>query len=127
MSPFEKKWNLDIIYIGNSITQGVPPGKPEEEATPAKASKYLLHKSGVENVEFINQGRSSYKTVDYLPAGNGALNEVITATRQLYKDANRLLIFTISLGTDNSTEKGPNVMGRLWGEAIHESIIKEAA
>ena len=106
--PFEKKWNLDIVYIGNSITQGVQLGKPEQEAPPAAASEYLRHQSGVENVEFINQGRSGYTTVDYLPADNGALNEVITAAHQLHKDTNRTLIFTISLGTNDSAENGPH-------------------
>jgi lysophospholipase L1-like esterase len=106
--PFEKKWNLDIVYIGNSITQGVQLGKPEEEAPPAASSEYLKHQSGVGDVKFINQGRSGYTTVDYLPSGSGALSEVIAAAHQLHKDTNRLLIFTISLGTNDSAENGPN-------------------
>jgi len=106
--PFEKKWNLDIVYIGNSITQGVQLGKPSEEAPPAAASEYLRHQSGVGNVEFINQGRSGYTTVDYLPSNTGALSEVIAAAQQLHKDKERILLFTISLGTNDSAEKGPN-------------------
>src|SRR5664279_1072300 len=88
--PFEKKWNLDIVYIGNSITQGVQLGKPSEEAPPAAASEYLRHQSGVGNVEFINQGRSGYTTVDYLPSNTGALSEVIAAAQQLHKDKERI-------------------------------------
>jgi lysophospholipase L1-like esterase len=106
--PFEKKWNLDIVYIGNSITQGAQLAKPEEEAPPATSSDYLRRQSGIGDVKFINQGRSGYTTVDYLPSGKGALSEVITAAHQLHKDPNRLLLFTISLGTNDSAENGPN-------------------
>jgi lysophospholipase L1-like esterase len=106
--PFEKKWNLDIVYIGNSITQGAQLGNPDEEAPPAAASEYLRHQSGVENVQFVNQGRSGYTTVDYLPSDSGALSEVIASAHQLHKDTNWLLLFTISLGTNDSAEKGPN-------------------
>lgn len=106
--PFEKKWDLDIVYIGNSITQGAQLGKPSEEAPPATASEYLRRQSGVGKVEFLNQGRSGFTTVDYLPSENGVLTEVIEATRHFHKDSNRLLVFTISLGTNDSAEKGPN-------------------
>lgn len=106
--PFEKKWDLDIVYIGNSITQGAQLGKPSEEAPPATASEYLRRQSGVGKVAFLNQGRSGFTTVDYLPSETGVLNEVIDATRQFHKDSTRLLVFTISLGTNDSAERGPN-------------------
>lgn len=106
--PYEKKWDLDIVYIGNSITQGGLLEKPQEEAPPATASEYLRHRPGIGNVEFINQGRSGFTTVDYLPSPAGALSEVIAATHQLHSDSQRLLVFTISLGTNDSAETGPN-------------------
>lgn len=106
--PFEKKLSLDIVYIGNSITQGAQLPKPEEEAPPAAASEYLRHQSGVENVEFVNQGRSGYTTVDYLPSKTGALKDVIESAKKLHKDTERLLLFTISLGTNDSAENGPH-------------------
>ncbi len=105
--PFEKKWDMDIVYIGNSITQGAQLAKPSEEAPPATASQYLRRQSGVGSVEFLNEGRSGFTTVDYLPSGNGVLKEVIDETRQFHKDSDRLLVFTISLGTNDSAEKGP--------------------
>lgn len=106
--PFEKKWDLDIVYIGNSITQGAQLGNPSEEAPPATASEYLRRQTGVGNVSFLNQGRSGFTTLDYLPSEQGALKDVINATRQFHKDSTRLLVFTISLGTNDSAEKGPN-------------------
>jgi lysophospholipase L1-like esterase len=104
----EKKYDLDIVYIGNSITEGGQHEKPEVEAPPATASDYLRHKTGVNSVTFSNQGRSGYTTVDYLPSDGGALTEVITAANSLHNDKSRLLIFSISLGTNDSAEKGPN-------------------
>ena len=123
--PFEKKWNLDIVYIGNSITQGVQLEKPEEESPPAAACEYLRHQSGVGNVEFANQGRSGFTTVDYLPSDAGALSEVIAAARQLHKDTNRLLVFTISLGTNDSAENGPH--GSPVDPAVYQKNLRRIA
>lgn len=106
--PIEKNRDFDIVFIGNSITQGGQFKKPLEEAPPATASEYLRKKPGVGSVEFINQGRSGYTTVDFLPSTEGALAKVIAAARQLHKDSQRLLVFSVSLGTNDSAEKGPN-------------------
>jgi lysophospholipase L1-like esterase len=106
--PSVKKLNIDIVYIGNSITEGAQLSRPADEAPPATASNYLRIQKNIASVEFINQGRSGFTTVDYLPSSTGALAQVIEATNQLHKDAHRLLIFSISLGTNDSAEKGPN-------------------
>ena len=81
----------------------------------------------VGEVEFINQGRSGFTTVDYLPSKGGALEEVIKATHQLHKDNQRLLIFSISLGANDSAENGPNgspVSPKTYHKNFH-SIIKQ--
>jgi len=106
--PVEKKHDIDIVYIGNSITQGAQLVNPHDEAPPAIASKYLAMQRGVGKVDFINRGRSGYTTVDFLPASSGALAQVTDATRVLHMDSQRLLVFSISLGTNDSAEKGPN-------------------
>ena len=36
-----KKLDIDIVFIGNSITEGAQLNKPAEEAPPATASNYL--------------------------------------------------------------------------------------
>jgi len=100
----EKKRDLDVVYIGDSITEGSKP----EEAPPATASEYLRRQSGIGSVEFLNQGRSGYTTVDFLPSDSGALSEVIAATHLLHKESHRILVFSVSLGTNDSAEKGPN-------------------
>jgi lysophospholipase L1-like esterase len=100
--------DLDIVYIGNSITEGGQHDNPEKEAPPATASWYLSTQTGVGNVAFSNQGRSGYTTVDFLPSDSGALKDVISAARLLHKDRHHKLIFSVSLGTNDSAEKGPN-------------------
>jgi lysophospholipase L1-like esterase len=104
----EKKLNIDIVFIGNSITEGAQLSRPADEAPPATASSYLRIQKKIGSVQFINQGRSGFTTVDYLPSATGALTQVIAATKILHKDKKHILIFSISLGTNDSAEKGPN-------------------
>jgi len=123
----DKKIDLDIVFIGNSITAGAQLKKPKQEAPPVIASENLRQRSCVGEVEFINQGRSGYTTVDYLPSIGGALEELIVATRQLHKDNKHLLVFSISLGTNDSAENGPNgspVSPKSFHKNLH-SIIKQ--
>jgi lysophospholipase L1-like esterase len=106
--PAKKKLNIDIVFIGNSITEGAQLNNPAGEAPPATASSFIRVQKKIGSVEFINQGRSGFTTVDYLPSSSGALAQVIAATKLLHKDPQRILIFSISLGTNDSAEKGPN-------------------
>src|ERR1035437_766901 len=103
-----QKLNLDLIFIGNSITEGAQLEKPGLEAPPAISCDYLRHQQGIVSAEFSNQGRSGYTTVDFLPSGTGAFSDVLKAAHLLHKDNKRLLVFSISLGTNDSAEDGPN-------------------
>ena len=123
--PIETKRDIDIVYIGNSITQGVQLVNPGDEAPPAIASKYLVMQKRVGKVDFINRGRSGYTTVDFLPSPAGALIQVIDATRQLHRDPQRLLVFSISLGTNDSAEKGPN--GSPVDPVVYQQNMKSIA
>lgn len=99
--------NLDIVYIGNSITQGVQLAVPSEEAPPAYATKHIRTLKGVGSAEFLNRGRSGYTTVNFLPTSDGELSKVISATKAFHTDKARLLVFSIMLGTNDSAEEGP--------------------
>jgi lysophospholipase L1-like esterase len=104
----DKNLNIDLVFIGNSITQGVQLPDPKTDAPPATASEYLRHKPGIASVEFSNQGKSGYTTIDFLPRVVKGFPKVIDGAIQLHTDATRLLVFSISLGTNDSAEKGPN-------------------
>ena len=113
--------NLDIVYIGNSITQGSKQADLAEETPPAFATKYIRTMKGIVSASFLNRGKSGYTTVDFLPSGNGELSSVIEAVRLFHTNNTRLLVFSISLGTNDSAEDGPKG-SPLWPEEYHFNI-----
>jgi acetyl esterase/lipase/lysophospholipase L1-like esterase len=98
---------LDVVFIGNSITQGVQLENPNETAPPARATQHLLTLKGVEAAQCLNRGRSGYTTLNFLPSADGELSKVILAVKEFHTDISRLLVFSISLGTNDSAEEGP--------------------
>ncbi len=103
----EVNGNFDIVYIGNSITQGVQLANPGEEAPPAYATKYFRTLKGVESAAFLNRGRSGYTTVNFLPVAGSELSKATEAVKAFHTDNTRLLVFSIMLGTNDSAEEGP--------------------
>ena len=101
-----KKVDLDIVFIGNSITYGANLENPKQDAPPVIASEVLRKMKGISSVSFSNQGRSGYTTVDYLPT-SPTFAEVVKSTRQLHQNPDHLLIFSIKLGTNDSAIEGP--------------------
>jgi lysophospholipase L1-like esterase len=101
-----KNLDLDIVFIGNSITHGANLENPEKQAPPVIASEILRKMAGIHSVSFSNQGRSGFTTVNYLPSSS-TFAEVIQATRQLHTNHNHILIFSIKLGTNDSAIQGP--------------------
>jgi lysophospholipase L1-like esterase len=99
--------NLDVVFIGNSITQGVQLENPNESAPPAFATAHLRTLGGISSANFLNRGRSGYTTINFLPWGEGEFSRVVASTREFHKDNTRLLVFSVSLGTNDSAEEGP--------------------
>jgi len=99
--------NLNIVFIGNSITQGVQLNDPATEAPPPVACAYLRRQSNIGTVEFSNQGHSGYTTVDFLPASGKTFRKVEEAA-SAFTNKQALLIFSIKLGTNDSAIQGPN-------------------
>ncbi|MBE7176473.1 MAG: lipolytic protein G-D-S-L family [Mucilaginibacter polytrichastri] len=92
---------VHIVFIGNSITQGVG----LQKAPPAYAIDELRRlKKGTE-ISWSNQGVSGFTTVNFLPETNTVFPKVEAAAREAKKDA--LLIFSIKLGTNDSAIEGP--------------------
>lgn len=102
----DKNIDLDIVFIGNSITYGANLENPQQEAPPVIASEILRKKFGINSVQFSNQGRSGYTTVNYLP-DSPTFDEVIQATKLLYTNPEHTLIFSIKIGTNDSAISGP--------------------
>jgi lysophospholipase L1-like esterase len=116
-----KNPNVDLVFIGNSITQGVQLSDPNEEAPPAYTAKKLRTLSGVVSVQFLNRGRSGFTTVNFLPSPGGELSKIIAAVKEFHADNARMLVFSISLGTNDSAEEGPRG-APLWPEEYRTNI-----
>jgi lysophospholipase L1-like esterase len=127
---FAQKKDLNIVFIGNSITYGAGLGSPTAEAPPVIAVNYLRQQSNVGNTEFANLGHSGYTTVDFLPSTNGVFKDVEKAG---YAFANKqaLLIFSVKLGTNDSAIEGPRgapVFPEVYYQnlkSIADSLLKE--
>lgn len=103
-----RKQAVDIVFIGNSITLGVTLEHREKEAPPVFASEFLLQKSRGLEVRFLNNGRNGATTVDFLPSSKKHYADLIKSVGQFHYDSNRLLVFSISLGTNDSAIEGTN-------------------
>jgi len=95
--------NCNLIFIGDSISEGIGVENPMEESAPAVAGN-LMKESG--NVRFANCGKNGATTVDFLPETRRHYLSVIAAADTLYS-TNVPLVFSIMIGTNDSAETGP--------------------
>jgi len=102
----QKEKDIHIIYIGDSITEGVQLSDPASQAPPATASAYIKSQDGIGRLDFSNQGHSGFTTVDFLP-GTRTFKELEQAASGLAGKPG-LLVFSIMLGTNDSAIHGPN-------------------
>lgn len=105
----QKEVGLNIVFIGNSITQGVLLQQPEQEAPPVQTSLWLERQEGIAEVNFSNQGVSGMTTVDFLPANKTFFPKVKSAMETLKgQHPEAKLLFSVMLGTNDSANSGPN-------------------
>ncbi|MBE7178982.1 MAG: lipolytic protein G-D-S-L family [Mucilaginibacter polytrichastri] len=97
----QQKKPVHIVFIGNSITQGVMLDK----APPAYTIDYLKSKDLPYEITWSNQGVSGFTTVNFLPETNTVFPKVEAAAKEAPKGS--LLIFSVKLGTNDSAEEGP--------------------
>jgi lysophospholipase L1-like esterase len=99
------KKDINIVFIGNSITYGANLEHPETDAPPVIVAKNCAQVGAVGTIAFSNQGHNGYTTLDFLPHTK-AFDEAETAARA-FGNKQALLIFSIDLGTNDSAIKGP--------------------
>lgn len=99
----QKKVNM--VFIGNSITQGALITNPEINAPPAVVAQILTDK-GFE-LRFANHGAGGSTTVDHLPQ-TGTLFVKTKESADKFAVEDGQLIFSIMLGTNDSAISGPN-------------------
>lgn len=95
---------LNVVFIGNSITQGALLPDPGVQSPPARTMERILKEWGGA-VEWANCGVSGATTVDFLPATSTLFNNVVAAADSLYAKGG-ITLFTISLGTNDSACTG---------------------
>ncbi|MBS0029914.1 GDSL-type esterase/lipase family protein [Chitinophaga sp. 22321] len=108
MTAMSQSKQIDIVFIGNSITHGGGLAHPEQDAPPVKACEWLKQAMPVAAFNFSNQGVSGSTTVDFLPATNRLFNNVIKAADVFKSDKDATLVFSMVLGTNDSAIEGPN-------------------
>jgi len=101
------KKNLNIVFIGNSITHGANLDDPEHDAPPVIAAAWLRQQDNIGSLAFSNQGYSGSTTVDFLPLTATAFKKV-EAAAHAFTDNQAVLIFSVKLGTNDSAIEGPN-------------------
>lgn len=105
---FKDKKDLNIVFIGDSITYGA--GLPDRgtQAPPVICAAYFRSMDGYMRVwgdiNISNQGHSGYTTLDWLP-GTKAFMEA-EATAKAFTNQNAQMIFSIMIGTNDSAMKG---------------------
>ena len=101
------KQDLNIVFIGNSITHGAGLKDWKTEAPPNETCAWLRLQPKVGQVDFSNQGVSGHTTVDFLPSTAKDFTRV-EAAANAFTNKKALLVFSIILGTNDSAIKGPN-------------------
>ncbi|HZY40120.1 MAG TPA: GDSL-type esterase/lipase family protein [Mucilaginibacter sp.] len=130
VSAQSRQKDINLVFIGNSITYGSQLTYPEAEAPPVIATKYMMQKNRIGRVSFANQGHSGYTTVDFLPSTSKTFSQVEAAAKG-FANKQALLIFSIDLGTNDSAITGTNgapVSPEHYGEnlkKIIDALLKE--
>ncbi len=110
-SPFmkgENMKNVNVVFIGNSITQGALIQDPVHDAPPVKAALYLTKQPSITSVKYSNQGVSGCTTTDYLPQTETLFPKAKAAADKFADETWATLVFSIMLGTNDSAITGPN-------------------
>lgn len=101
--------SLNVVFVGNSITQGALLEQPESEAPPVRTAAWLESQPGIAEVHFSNQGVSGKTTVDFLPAGKTCFPKVKEAMESLQTEhPEAMQLFSIMLGTNDSANTRTN-------------------
>ena len=104
-----KDVELNIVFIGNSITQGAQLKEPVQEAPPVQTVQWLQKQEGIDRVNMSTQGVSGLTTVDFLPASQTFFPKVKMAMEALQAEhPDATLLFSMMLGTNDSANSGPN-------------------
>ncbi len=102
-----KARTCNLIFIGNSITEGVLHADKTKTAPPVVAAD-MVGRMLSSDVHFRNCGRSGATTVDFLPEQQRDFVRVERAIKEIQSLSYEPIVFSIMLGTNDSANFGPN-------------------
>ncbi|MES2378349.1 MAG: GDSL-type esterase/lipase family protein [Bacteroidota bacterium] len=103
---FAQKRDLNIVFVGNSITYGAGLPDRNTQAPPVICANYLRGQSNIGSVEISNQGHSGFTTLDWLPGTKAFITA--EAAVKAFTNQQAQLVFSIKIGTNDSAMKGPH-------------------
>lgn len=99
--------DVNLLFIGNSITYGAGLGDRRDSLAPPAVVKRLLEREeGIAAVRMINAGISGLTTVSYLPGSGRHFERVVREADKLAAKPG-VMVISMMLGTNDSAEKGP--------------------
>lgn len=99
-NPFGPKTNINLLFIGNSITAGATLSNASEQAPPILCRALVEQATGI-TTNVYNGGHSGITTFGYLPGRNDF--DHIVSNAKAFKKANGGLVYiSIMLGTNDS-------------------------
>lgn len=99
--------DLNVVFVGNSITFGDQLKDRLNEAPPFVVKRMLEQRKQMGKVQIANLGVCGATTLDYLPENKRLFPSVVEAGDRFSKDDHADLIFMVMLGTNDSAIKGP--------------------
>lgn len=100
------KTDINIVFIGNSITFGGGLSDRVQNAPPTQTCAWLQKQTKIGKVDFRNMGVSGRTSVDILPKTQTEFPKILAAAKS-FKNTEAVLVFSIKLGTNDSAVKGP--------------------
>lgn len=113
---------INIVFIGDSITEGVGVNDSATQSAPVMCIQALQKKLPNSVIYFSNQGHAGHTTTDFLPAG-GDITALEAAVKQLTVNHAGQLVFSIMLGTNDSANSGPN--GAPVTDSVYHDNLKK--
>lgn len=99
---------LNVVYLGDSITQGVQLLDPITQSPPVGCTAFLRQHLSDISVYMENMGRNGHTTVDFLPETKTDFPQVEEAAGRLQAAHDGTLLFSVMLGTNDSASYGTN-------------------
>jgi acetyl esterase/lipase/lysophospholipase L1-like esterase len=102
--PIDPKDNINLLFIGNSITAGATLGNASTQAPPI-VCRALIEEATEVTTNVYNGGHSGITTFGYLP-GRDDFTRVVNNAKAFYKQNGGHIYISIMLGTNDSACTG---------------------